>query len=113
MDASPHHGRSNLLGSPVSDLAAWSGAFWNCSEWKKPGRSSRGCALCRAGSSGRPQHTTQRAPVCRFCCTRKSQAIGELGKGVILTLICHNASSKWQLKQHFSDRNKTSDILSP
>lgn len=28
-------------------------------------------------------------------------------------LIYHSASSKWQLNQDFSDRSKTSDILSP
>jgi len=56
---------------------------------------------------------TQHPRLCCFCYARKQKATGEVGEGVILTLIYHSTSNKWQLKQYFSDRSKTSHILSP
>lgn len=44
---------------------------------------------------------------------REQQLPREVGKRAFLTIINHGISSKWQLKQYFSDRSKTSDILSP
>lgn len=48
-----------------------------------------------------------------FSYVREQQLPRELGEGALLTIIDHVFSSKCQLKQCFSDRGKTSDILSP
>lgn len=60
------------------------------------------------------QHPLHPAPSpVLFHYARKQEVTGEVEERVILTLVYHSTSSKWQLKQYFPDRSKTSDILSP
>lgn len=61
MEASPHHGRSDLLGSPVPDLSAWSGAFRNCLEWIKnrdPPRAGHNAGLAAVADPSTPPNVS-------------------------------------------------------
>lgn len=72
-----------------------------------------GCNLCSwADAALQHPHHPQVFSWC-FSHVREQQLPREGRKTALSTIIDCGTSSKWQLKQYFSDRSKTSDILSP
>lgn len=79
-----------------------------------PSTTSTGWALCQSHICSNHCvvfHPTHPHPLLLPCLKAVGYRIA--GEGVASTLIYRNTSSKWQLKQYFSDRIQTSDILSP